>query len=71
MGLHEETVIQPPRVASDPGKSRYRRKALTRGRYHALPLLEKASFEAVARAEAVGLVAGHELLHGLKYHTEL
>lgn len=54
---------------SGPGKSRY--KQLTGGCYHALPLLEKAGLEAVSGAEAVGLVAGHELLHGLKYHTEL
>lgn len=58
-------------MASDPGKNRCRCKALTGGRYHTLPLLEKAGLEAVTRAEAVGLVAGHELLHGLEYHTEL
>lgn len=52
-------------------KRKCRPEALTRGCYHALPLLEKAGLEAVAGAEAVGLVAGHELLHGLKYHTEL
>lgn len=46
-------------------------KVLTGGCYHALPLLEKAGLEAVTGAEAVGLVAGHELLHGLEYHTEL
>lgn len=40
------------------------------GRYHALPLLEEAGLEAVTGAEAVGLVAGHKLLHGLEYHTE-
>lgn len=56
-------------MASDPAKSRC--KALTGGCYHTLPLLEKAGLEAVTRAEAVGLVAGHELLHGLEYHTEL
>lgn len=54
-----------------PGKSRGRWKALTGGCYHALPLLEKAGLEAITGAEAVGLVAGHELLHGLEYHTEL
>lgn len=63
--------IQPWRAASGPGKSRYRPKVLTGGCYHTLPLLEKAGLEAVARAEAVGLVAGHELLHGLEYHTQL
>lgn len=41
-----------------------------RGCDHALPLLEKAGLEAVSGAEAVSLVAGHELLHGLEYHTE-
>ena len=46
-------------------------QALTGGRYHALPLLEEAGLEAVTGAEAVGLVAGHKLLHGLEYHTEL
>lgn len=58
-------------AASDTGKSRCRCKALTRGCYHALPLLEEAGLETVTGAEAVGLVAGHELLHGLEYHTEL
>lgn len=46
-------------------------QALTRRCYHALPLLEKAGLEAVSGAEAVGLVTGHEFLHGLEYHTEL
>lgn len=46
-------------------------KALTGRCYHPLPLLEKAGLEAVSGAEAVGLVTGHEFLHGLQYHTEL
>lgn len=54
-----------------PGQGRAKCTALTGGRNHALPLLEKAGLEAVTGAEAVGLVAGHELLHGLEYHTEL
>lgn len=55
-------------AASDPSKIN---RILTRGCYHALPLLEKAGLEAVSGAEAVGLVARHELLHGLEDHTEL
>lgn len=40
-------------------------------RHHPLPFLEEAGLEAVPGAEAVGLVSGHELLHGLQDHTEL
>lgn len=40
-------------------------------RHHPLPFLEEAGLEAVSGAEAVGLVSGHELLHGLQDHTEL
>lgn len=61
--------MQPQGMLSEPGEGRH--KALTRRCYHALPLLEKAGLEAVSGAEAVGLVAGHEFLHGLEYHTEL
>lgn len=37
--------------------------------YHSLPLLEEAGFQAVSGAQAVGLMPGHQLLHGLQYHT--
>lgn len=39
--------------------------------HHPLPFLEEAGFEAVSGAEAVRLVSGHELLHGLQNHTQL
>lgn len=37
--------------------------------YHSLPLLEEAGLQAVSGAQAVGLMPGHQLLHGLQYHT--
>lgn len=40
-------------------------------RHHPLPFLEEAGLEAVSGAEAVGLVSGHQLLHGLQNHTQL
>lgn len=43
----------------------------TRWRHHSLPFLEEAGLEAVSGAEAVGLVSGHQLLHGLQNHTQL
>lgn len=39
--------------------------------HHPLPFLEEAGFEAVSGAEAVCLVSGHQLLHGLQNHTQL
>lgn len=39
--------------------------------HHPLPFLEEAGLEAVSGAEAVCLVSGHQLLHGLQNHTEL
>jgi hypothetical protein len=69
--FHKKTKIQPWGTGSGPDKGKGEGKALTRRCYHALPLLEKAGLEAVAGAEAIGFVAGHKLLHGLEYHTEL
>ena len=46
-------------------------RQLTRGRHHALPLLEERRLEAVARTEAVRLVARHQLLHWFQDHTQL
>lgn len=40
-------------------------------RHHPLPFLKEAGLEAVSGAEAVGLVSGHQLLHGLQNHTQL
>lgn len=40
-------------------------------RHHPLPFLEEAGLEAVSGAEAVCLVSGHQLLHGLQNHTQL
>lgn len=39
--------------------------------HHPLPFLEEAGLEAVSGAEAVCLVSGHQLLHGLQNHTQL
>lgn len=39
--------------------------------YHSLPLLKEAGLQAVSWAQAVGLMSGHQLLHGLQYHTKL
>lgn len=39
--------------------------------HHPLPFLEETGLEAVSGAEAVGLVSGHQLLHGLQNHAEL
>lgn len=46
-------------------------RAPTWRRHHPLPFLEEAGLEAVSGAEAVGLVSGHQLLHGLQNHTQL
>lgn len=40
-------------------------------RYHSLPLLEEAGLQAVSGAQTVRLMSGHQLLHGLQYHTKL
>lgn len=39
--------------------------------HHPLPFLEEAGLEAVSGAEAVCLVSGHQLLHGLQNNTQL
>ena len=39
--------------------------------HHALPFLEEGGFETVAGVEAIGLVARHQLLHGLQDDTQL
>ena len=39
--------------------------------HHALPFLEERGFETVARVEAIGLVARHQLLHRLQDYTQL
>lgn len=39
--------------------------------HHPLPFLEQAGLEAVAGTETVGLMPGHEFLHGLQDHTQL
>lgn len=38
--------------------------------HHSLPFLEQAGLETVPGAEVVGLVPGHELLHGLQDYTQ-
>lgn len=39
--------------------------------HHPLPFLEEAGLETVSGTEAVCLVSGHQLLHGLQNHTQL
>lgn len=46
-------------------------EAQTWRRHHPLPLLEEAGLQAVSGTQAVRLVSGHQLLHGLQYHTKL
>lgn len=39
--------------------------------HHPLPFLKQTGFETVSWAETVGLVSGHQLLHGLQDYTKL